>query len=215
VCNRVLLPTACLIASCHAHRFLQSHPVPVVLGPGGRHYLIDHHHLARAMHEKGIKACYAGEAPWHRICFSALSACAAVSRFASVGSTQWPGCFVCGHPKGPAFPAHSVNTRQCMTELRDPLCAMCLLLQCVVNSVMAVAMDPSAACNKRHPISLIPLCMRHTRISASSSPMATTVHVAGTVLDLSELTQEQFWVAMVGLTQPQLRLWHSGLTCVS
>jgi hypothetical protein len=45
-----------------ACRFLYSHPVPVVVGPGGRHYLIDHHHLARAMHEKGITTCYAGEA---------------------------------------------------------------------------------------------------------------------------------------------------------
>lgn len=42
-------------------RFLCSHPVPVVLGPEGRHYLIDHHHLTRAMYELGIKSCYAGE----------------------------------------------------------------------------------------------------------------------------------------------------------
>lgn len=41
-------------------KFLRNHPVPVVLGPSGRHFLIDHHHLARAMHELGIKQCYAG-----------------------------------------------------------------------------------------------------------------------------------------------------------
>lgn len=50
-------PPPCAALLC---RFLLSHPVPVVLGPNGRHYLIDHHHLARAMHEKGIQTCYAG-----------------------------------------------------------------------------------------------------------------------------------------------------------
>jgi hypothetical protein len=40
--------------------FLQKHPVPVVIGPGGQHYLIDHHHLTRAMTELGIHSCYAG-----------------------------------------------------------------------------------------------------------------------------------------------------------
>jgi hypothetical protein len=31
------------------HEFLQNRPIPVVLGPEQRHYLIDHHHLARAL----------------------------------------------------------------------------------------------------------------------------------------------------------------------
>ncbi len=35
--------------------FLSRHPVPTVLGPKGRHYLIDKHHLARAMAEEGIE----------------------------------------------------------------------------------------------------------------------------------------------------------------
>jgi hypothetical protein len=34
--------------------FLAHHMVPVVLGPGGRRYLIDHHHLARALHDEGV-----------------------------------------------------------------------------------------------------------------------------------------------------------------
>jgi len=29
--------------------------IPVVLGPDRRHYVVDHHHLARALHEEGVK----------------------------------------------------------------------------------------------------------------------------------------------------------------
>ena len=29
--------------------------IPVVLGPGKRHYVVDHHHLARALHEEGVE----------------------------------------------------------------------------------------------------------------------------------------------------------------
>ena len=29
--------------------------IPVILGPKGRHYVIDHHHLARALHDEGVK----------------------------------------------------------------------------------------------------------------------------------------------------------------
>jgi len=32
---------------------LGSHMIPVVLGPGGRHYIIDHHHLSRALLDEG------------------------------------------------------------------------------------------------------------------------------------------------------------------
>ena len=35
--------------------FLSRHPVPTVLGPKGRHYLIDKHHLARALAEEGAE----------------------------------------------------------------------------------------------------------------------------------------------------------------
>lgn len=36
-------------------KFLGKHMMPVVLGPKGRHYIIDHHHLARALHDEGVK----------------------------------------------------------------------------------------------------------------------------------------------------------------
>jgi hypothetical protein len=36
-----------------AGAFLASHMIPVVLGPGEHPYVIDHHHLARALHEEG------------------------------------------------------------------------------------------------------------------------------------------------------------------
>ncbi len=35
--------------------FLGRHMVPVIHGPKGRPYLIDHHHLARALHEEGVE----------------------------------------------------------------------------------------------------------------------------------------------------------------
>lgn len=34
--------------------FLGKHMVPVVLGPNKRHYVTDHHHLARALHEEDV-----------------------------------------------------------------------------------------------------------------------------------------------------------------
>lgn len=41
-----------------ADDFLAQNPVPVILAPRNRHYLIDHHHLARAAWEVGIKEIY-------------------------------------------------------------------------------------------------------------------------------------------------------------
>jgi len=35
--------------------FLGKHMIPVVLGPKEQHYIIDHHHLARALHDEGVK----------------------------------------------------------------------------------------------------------------------------------------------------------------
>jgi len=35
--------------------FLGKHMIPVILGPKLRHYIVDHHHLARALHEEGVK----------------------------------------------------------------------------------------------------------------------------------------------------------------
>jgi hypothetical protein len=31
------------------------HMIPVVLGPDARYYVVDHHHLARALHDEGVK----------------------------------------------------------------------------------------------------------------------------------------------------------------
>lgn len=36
-------------------RILRRHIVPTVLGPKGRHYVVDHHHLARALMEEGVE----------------------------------------------------------------------------------------------------------------------------------------------------------------
>lgn len=38
--------------------FFGTHMIPVVLGPKQRHYIIDHHHLALALHEEGLKEIY-------------------------------------------------------------------------------------------------------------------------------------------------------------
>ena len=34
---------------------LGKHMIPVVLGPNERYYVVDHHHLARALHDEGVK----------------------------------------------------------------------------------------------------------------------------------------------------------------
>jgi hypothetical protein len=36
-------------------QFLGKHMIPVILGPKERHYVIDHHHLARALHDEKVK----------------------------------------------------------------------------------------------------------------------------------------------------------------
>ncbi len=38
--------------------FLDHHMVPVVIGPGEDRFLIDHHHLARALHDEGIDSVF-------------------------------------------------------------------------------------------------------------------------------------------------------------
>jgi len=43
------------MASKEGGKFLGKHMIPVILGPKQRHYVIDHHHLARALHEEGVK----------------------------------------------------------------------------------------------------------------------------------------------------------------
>ncbi|MEI8296809.1 MAG: ParB-like protein [Pseudomonadota bacterium] len=39
----------------HQAKFLGSHLIPVIHGPKGRYYVIDHHHLARALLDEGLK----------------------------------------------------------------------------------------------------------------------------------------------------------------
>lgn len=36
--------------------YLGKHTIPVILGPASRCYVIDHHHLARALHEEGVES---------------------------------------------------------------------------------------------------------------------------------------------------------------
>lgn len=38
----------------NAQRFLKRHRFPVVRGPKGAHYMLDHHHLGRALMEEGV-----------------------------------------------------------------------------------------------------------------------------------------------------------------
>jgi hypothetical protein len=42
-------------ASKKGGKFLGKHMIPVILGPKRRHYVVDHHHLARALHDEGLK----------------------------------------------------------------------------------------------------------------------------------------------------------------
>ena len=42
-------------AAKKGEKFLGRHVIPVILGPKRRHYVIDHHHLARALHDEGVK----------------------------------------------------------------------------------------------------------------------------------------------------------------
>ncbi|HXW19625.1 MAG TPA: ParB-like protein [Roseiarcus sp.] len=39
-------------------KFLRAHMIPVILGPGSKPFVIDHHHLARALHDEGEKAVF-------------------------------------------------------------------------------------------------------------------------------------------------------------
>jgi len=41
-----------------APKFYERHMIPVVLGPGEHHYVLDHHHLALALHEEGVKQMF-------------------------------------------------------------------------------------------------------------------------------------------------------------
>ena len=43
------------IAAKESGKFLGKHMISDVLGPKARHYVVDHHHLARALHDEGVK----------------------------------------------------------------------------------------------------------------------------------------------------------------
>src|SRR6476660_10147871 len=38
-----------------AANYLNTHRVPVILGPDARHYIIDRHHLTLALHDEGVR----------------------------------------------------------------------------------------------------------------------------------------------------------------
>ena len=38
--------------------FLQKHLIPVILGSRGRHFILDHHHLALALYQEGLREMY-------------------------------------------------------------------------------------------------------------------------------------------------------------
>ncbi|MFT3731184.1 MAG: ParB-like protein [Hyphomicrobium sp.] len=42
------------LAPAKTGSFLGNHMIPVVRGPKNRYYVIDHHHLARALHDEGV-----------------------------------------------------------------------------------------------------------------------------------------------------------------
>ena len=50
-----------------AGEFLASHMIPVVLGPKGRRYVTDHHHLARALYDTTQEVCAAYGLPAYEI----------------------------------------------------------------------------------------------------------------------------------------------------
>jgi len=45
-------------AASERKAFFESHLVPVILGPGKFRYLIDHHHLARALFDEGVPSVF-------------------------------------------------------------------------------------------------------------------------------------------------------------
>ncbi len=48
--------------------FLEHHMVPVVIGPSHRPYLIDHHHLVRALHEENVDSVFVSPvADFHKL----------------------------------------------------------------------------------------------------------------------------------------------------
>lgn len=46
------------MAPADQQAFMQAHPIPAVLGPGGQLYITDHHHLGRAALDAGVTTGY-------------------------------------------------------------------------------------------------------------------------------------------------------------
>lgn len=46
------------LAAADQAAFMQAHPIPAVIGPGGALYITDHHHLGRAALEAGVVTGY-------------------------------------------------------------------------------------------------------------------------------------------------------------
>lgn len=46
------------LPSAKAGAFLGHHFIPVVFGPKGRYHIVDHHHLARALYEEGLREVF-------------------------------------------------------------------------------------------------------------------------------------------------------------
>ena len=46
------------LKAAQLREFLQAHPMPAVLGPGGKTFITDHHHLARAAFDAGIATAF-------------------------------------------------------------------------------------------------------------------------------------------------------------
>lgn len=62
--------------------FLQEHAIPAVIGPGGKLYITDHHHLARAALQAGAASGYC--------CIDAdLSSCAAAQFWEEMNKNSW------------------------------------------------------------------------------------------------------------------------------
>ena len=47
------------LAGVERHAYLAQHMVPTVIGPKDRRYIVDHHHLCRALHEEGEAGVFA------------------------------------------------------------------------------------------------------------------------------------------------------------
>jgi hypothetical protein len=47
-----------LVGGKKREAFLQKHLIPSILGAGGRHYILDHHHLVLALHREGMEEMY-------------------------------------------------------------------------------------------------------------------------------------------------------------